>query len=149
MKKYWKFISFLVLAAMVFTACAPAATPTTVPEVPPTTAPEVLPTEAPETITLVVWDQFYRDVETQVMDTLNAEFEAAHPGVKIERVVKTMDDLKATLKLALGEADGPDVAQVNQGRPDMGAFVEAGLLLPLNDYATQYNWSERFLIFGK
>jgi raffinose/stachyose/melibiose transport system substrate-binding protein len=82
----------------------------------------------------VVWDQFYRDVESQVMETLNAEFEAAHPGVKIERVVKTLDDLKVTLKLALAEEDGPDVAQVNQGRSDMGAMVEAGLL-PLNDYA--------------
>ncbi|NJD59831.1 MAG: ABC transporter substrate-binding protein [Anaerolineales bacterium] len=140
----WKFISFMVLAAMVLTACAPAATQTPVTEAPATTAPDVTLTTAPETVTLIVWDQFYRDVETQVMDTLNAEFEAAHPGVKIERVVKTMDDLKATLKLALGEADGPDVAQVNQGRPDMGAFVEAGLLLPLNNYATQYNWSERF-----
>ncbi len=40
-------------------------------------------TQAPvEEVTLVVWDQFYRDVESQVMDTLNAEFEAAHPGVK-------------------------------------------------------------------
>ena len=78
------------------------------------------------------------------METLNAEFEAAHPGVKIERVVKTLDDLKVTLKLALAEEDGPDVAQVNQGRSDMGAMVEAGLLLPLNDYASQYNWGERF-----
>jgi raffinose/stachyose/melibiose transport system substrate-binding protein len=160
MRKFWTFISLVVLATMLLAACGPAATqttapevppttvpevpPTAVPEVPPTTAPEVPPTTAPEPVTLVVWDQFYRDVETQVMDTLNAEFEAAHPGVKIERVVKTMDDLKATLKLALSEADGPDVAQVNQGRPDMGAFVEAGLLLPLNDYATQYNWGERF-----
>ena len=78
------------------------------------------------------------------METLNAEFEAAHPGVKIERVVKTLDDLKVTLKLALAEENGPDVAQVNQGRSDMGAMVEAGLLLPLNDYASQYNWGERF-----
>jgi raffinose/stachyose/melibiose transport system substrate-binding protein len=160
MKKLWTFISLLVLVVLVVSACGQAATPTTVPEIPPTTVPEVPPTTvpevpptsvpevppttAPEPVTLVVWDQFYRDVETQVMDTLNTEFEAAHPGVKVERVVKTMDDLKATLKLALGESDGPDIAQVNQGRPDMGAFVEAGLLLPLNDYATQYNWNERF-----
>jgi len=59
-------------------------------------------------------------------------------------VVKTLDDLKITLKLALAEEDGPDVAQVNQGRSDMGAMVEAGLLLPLNDYAATYKWSERF-----
>ena len=128
MKKLSLILSIIVVAAMLLTACA---TP--------------VPTEAPaEEITLVVWDQFYRDVESQVIETLNAEFEAANPGVKIERVVKTLDDLKVTLKLALAEENGPDVAQVNQGRSDMGAMVEAGLLLPLNDYAAAYNWSERF-----
>lgn len=128
MKKLSLILSIIVVAAMLLTACATPA-----------------PTEAPaEEITLVVWDQFYRDVESQVIETLNAEFEAANPGVKIERVVKTLDDLKVTLKLALAEEDGPDVAQVNQGRSDMGAMVEAGLLLPLNDYAATYNWSERF-----
>ena len=127
MKKFSLLLSIVLAAALLLAACAAPA-----------------PTEAPaEEITMVVWDQFYRDVETQVIETLNAEFEAAHPGVKIERVVKTLDDLKVTLKLALAEEDGPDLAQVNQGRSDMGAMVEAGLLLPLNDYATTYNWSER------
>jgi raffinose/stachyose/melibiose transport system substrate-binding protein len=79
-----------------------------------------------------------------VIATLNAEFEAAHPGIKIERVVKTLDDLKVTLKLALVETGGPDVAQVNQGRSDMGAMVEAGLLLPLDEYTAAFSWGERF-----
>lgn len=78
------------------------------------------------------------------METLNAEFEAAHPGVKIQREVKVLADLQTTVKLALANADGPDVAQVNQGRNDMGALVEAGLLLPLNPYLEKYNWSSVF-----
>ena len=93
---------------------------------------------------LLVWDQFYRDEESKVMETLNAEFEAAHPGVKIQREVKVLADLQTTVKLALANADGPDVAQVNQGRNDMGALVEAGLLLPLNPYLEKYNWSSVF-----
>lgn len=101
-------------------------------------------TSTPNEVTLVVWDQFYRDVESNVMDTLNAEFEQAHPGVRIERVVKTLDDLKITLKLAMSEPDGPDVAQVNQGRSDMGAMVQADLLLPLNNYSNQYGWANTF-----
>ena len=153
MKKF-SLLSIIITAALLLSACAapaPTAAPaeTAAPETPATEAPVATEapaaTEAPvEEITLVVWDQFYRDVESQVMETLNAEFAAAHPGVKIERVVKTLDDLKVTLKLALSEEDGPDVAQVNQGRSDMGAMVEAGLLLPLNDFAATYNWSERF-----
>ena len=149
MKKLTLLLSIILAAALLLAACAKP-TPTAAPIVP---APPVVeepdveepPAEAPaEEITLVVWDQFYRDVESQVIETLNAEFEAAHPGVKIERVVKTLDDLKVTLKLALAETDGPDVAQVNQGRSDMGAMVEAGLLLPLDDYTAAFNWGERF-----
>lgn len=128
MKKFSLLLSIILTATLLLAACAKPA-----------------PTEAPvEEITLVVWDQFYRDVESQVIETLNVEFEAAHPGVKIERVVKTLDDLKVTLKLALSESDGPDVAQVNQGRSDMGAMVEAGLLLPLDEYTAAFNWGERF-----
>lgn len=102
------------------------------------------PEEVSEETTLVVWDQFYREEESKVIETLNAEFEAAHPGVKIERETKVLADLQMTVKLALGETDGPDVAQVNQGRSDMGALVEAGLLLPLDNYVGTFNWGNVF-----
>ena len=154
MKRITLFLSVILTFALLLAACS-APAPTEAPAAPaapavteaPATAEEPAATEAPaaaEEVTLVVWDQFYRDVESQVMDTLNSEFEAEHPGVKIERVVKTLDDLKVTLKLALAQEDGPDVAQVNQGRSDMGAMVQADLLLPLNDYAAAYKWDERF-----
>ncbi|HPD62666.1 MAG TPA: extracellular solute-binding protein [Anaerolineaceae bacterium] len=148
MKRITFILSVVMAFALLLSACAKPA-PTEAPSVPEAPAATEAPvvTEAPaapEEVTLVVWDQFYRDVESEVMETLNAEFEAAHPGVKIERVVKTLDDLKVTLKLALAQEDGPDVAQVNQGRSDMGAMVQADLLLPLNDYAAAYKWDERF-----
>ncbi|MEL7590788.1 MAG: extracellular solute-binding protein [Anaerolineaceae bacterium] len=149
MKKFSLLLSIILAAALLLAACAkPAPTEVPVATEPPVAeepAVEEPPAEVPaEEITLVVWDQFYRDVESQVIETLNAEFEAAHPGIKIERVVKTLDDLKVTLKLALVETDGPDVAQVNQGRSDMGAMVEAGLLLPLDEYTAAFSWGERF-----
>lgn len=100
--------------------------------------------ESPDETTLVVWDQFYRDEESKVIETLNTEFEAAHSGVKIERETKVLADLQMTVKLALGETDGPDVAQVNQGHSDMGALVEADLLLPLDDYIATYQWGSVF-----
>ncbi len=107
-------------------------------------ADQTPPEEVSEETTLVVWDQFYREEESKVIETLNAEFEAANPGVKIERETKVLADLQMTVKLALGETDGPDVAQVNQGRSDMGALVEAGLLLPLDDYVGTFNWGNVF-----
>lgn len=143
----------LMVVAVGMVSCAPAATQAPAEPAAPaapaaptapvaTTAPAV--PAAPAEVKLVVWDQFYRDVESGVIDQLNKEFEASHPGVKIERVTKTLDDLKVTLKLAISQTDGPDVAQVNQGRSDMGAMVQEGLLLPLNDYSAKYKWDERF-----
>lgn len=131
MKNIQKIVVVLLVFMLALTACSKPATET----------PEV--TDSDE-ITLVVWDQFYRPEESAVIEALNAEFEKAHPGVRIQREVKVLDDLKMTVKLALAEADGPDVAQVNQGRSDMGALVEADLLLPLNDYLAQYGWGNVF-----
>lgn len=127
-------LAFLLIFTLTLSACVTTQ---------PTTAP-VETEEPPAGQNLIVWDQFYRDEESGVMDQLNAEFEAAHPGVTITRETKILDDLKVTIKLALTEENGPDVAQVNQGRSDMGALVEAGLLLPLDDYAAQFNWGEVF-----
>ena len=129
MKRFYPMIAILLVGMLLLGACQ-------------TTTPNPATTEPPKEQTLVVWDQFHRDVEGKVMDTLNAEFEAAHPGIKIERVVKVLDDLKITLPLALAQTDGPDVAQVNQGRNDMGAMVGGGLLLPLDKYLAKYKWSE-------
>jgi raffinose/stachyose/melibiose transport system substrate-binding protein len=145
MKKPASIFSILILVSLILAACSVQATETPAAE---TAAPEVETTSPPaaqsgEKVTLVVWDQFTREVESEVIETLNQEFEEAHPGVQIERSSKVLDDLKATVKLALSESDGPDVSQVNQGRSDMGALVQAGLLLPLNDYASEFNWDER------
>ena len=131
MKKIHKIVVLMLVFILVLSACSK----------PTTDNPEV--TDSDE-ITLVVWDQFYRPEESAVIEKLNAEFEKAHPGVKIQREVKVLDDLKMTVKLALAEADGPDVAQVNQGRSDMGALIEADLLLPLNDYLAKYGWGNVF-----
>jgi alpha-glucoside transport system substrate-binding protein len=46
-KKFWVVVSMLIVGAMLFTACAPAATPT--PAEVPTTAPVAAPTEVPTT----------------------------------------------------------------------------------------------------
>ena len=135
MRRFHFLTPILIITALLLVACNGSAVPV---------SPEPMDGASSTVTTLVVWDQFYRDVESNVMETLNAEFEQAHPGVKIERVVKTLDDLKVTLKLALTEPNGPDVAQVNQGRSDMGAMVQADLLLPLNDYSVQYGWANIF-----
>ena len=128
-----------LVMTFVVSACGPTASPS------PSAALSVAPSgTAAVTGTLTVWDQEVREALGPVVEELNAQFEADHPGVTIERESKSFDDLKATVKIALADANGPDVAQVNQGRGDMGAAVEAGLLLPLTDHVERFGWDDRW-----
>jgi len=102
------------------------------------------PVQAQDSTTLVVWDNWTRDAEQAMIEQLDQEFQAAHPGVTIQREAYDTSDLTDILPLSLSEASGPDVAMINQGYTGMGALVKAGLLLPLNDYADQYKWWDRY-----
>ncbi|MBV1779742.1 extracellular solute-binding protein [Paeniglutamicibacter sp. ABSL32-1] len=94
--------------------------------------------------TLTVWDQEVRGGQNEQMTKLNAAFEAKYPNVKIKRNSQSFEDLGKTLRLALSGTDAPDVVQANNGRNTMGAFVKAGQLLPLDDWAAAYGWTERY-----
>jgi raffinose/stachyose/melibiose transport system substrate-binding protein len=134
----WKLVSLAVVVFMLV-GCGAAVAPTAA----PTTAPTAAATIPPQAVTLAVWDQFARDTESAVMDGLNAQFEKDHPGVTVNRTVKSYDDLKVTIKLALSDPNGPDVGQVNQGA-DMGAVVQGNLLVDLTPYLPTYNWDKIF-----
>ena len=108
------------------------------------TPPASEPAEIDEEVTLIVWDQEVRGGQNEVIEELNAAFMEENPNITIERVSRSFEDLQTTLPLALTGDDAPDVVQANNGRPIMGSFVEAGLLVPLDDYAAQYEWTERF-----
>ncbi|WP_431278652.1 extracellular solute-binding protein [Leifsonia poae] len=95
-------------------------------------------------VTLTVWDQNTDGGIDTAQQQLNTAFEKKYPNVTIKRVSRSFTDLKTTLKLALSGANPPDVVQANQGYPDMGAFVKAGLLRPVNDYADLYGWNDYY-----
>ncbi len=147
-----KWLYFVIVVVLTFGAvsCAPAVPVEPVAPVAPAAPVEPAAPAAPvepapaEVTTLKVWDNFTRPAEMAIMEELIARFEADHPNVKIVREAKTMDDLKATEALALKSDESPDVAMINQGESDMGAFVKAGLLVPMNAYAEQYGWFEKF-----
>lgn len=94
--------------------------------------------------TLTVWDQNTDTGINDAQQVLNDEFEKAHPDITIKRVSRSFADLKTTLKLALSGDNPPDVVQANQGYPDMGAFVKAGFLRPVDDYAKLYGWDDYY-----
>ncbi len=95
-------------------------------------------------VTLTVWDQEVRGGQDKPIKELNAEFMEKYPNVTIERVSRSFEDLQKQVRLAITSDDAPDVVQANNARADMGQFVEAGLLRPLDGYSEVYGWEERF-----
>jgi raffinose/stachyose/melibiose transport system substrate-binding protein len=95
-------------------------------------------------VTLTVWDQEVRGGQNEQMERLNTAFQERYPNVTIERVSRSFDDLATTLRLALSGNEAPDVVQANNGRADMGAFVGAGQLLPLQPWSEVYGWDQRY-----
>lgn len=134
-----RIVTGLAVAGVLAMACTPGAS-TEQPSPPPPPATTGVTETGP--ITLTVWDQECCQV-SKVWDQLNAEFEERYPNVTIKRVNRDFGELKALLRLAIAGPKGPDVVEVNQGWPDMGQLVKAGLLLPLDNYGEAYGWTER------
>jgi raffinose/stachyose/melibiose transport system substrate-binding protein len=127
------------VAALATAACTPGGT-THQASAPPAPASTGVTETGP--ITLTVWDQETGQVSA-IWDRLNQEFEERYPNVTIQRVNRDFGELKTLLKLAISGPNAPDVVEANQGWPDMGQLVKAGLLLPLDNYAEAYGWNDR------
>jgi raffinose/stachyose/melibiose transport system substrate-binding protein len=94
-------------------------------------------------VTLTVWDTG-TGAQAQLNEKLAARFEKRHPGVTVNRVQYSYNDLNAKLRLALSGPNPPDVLQL-AGVPANGPLmVKAGLLLNLDPYARQYGWRKKF-----
>jgi raffinose/stachyose/melibiose transport system substrate-binding protein len=93
--------------------------------------------------TLVTWDDYTDVGQNAVIEQLNKNFIAAHPGVTLNRTARTFDDLSMTLKLSVSAGNGPEVTKVNQGAADQGTMVKQKLLLPIDAYIKQYGWDKR------
>ena len=100
--------------------------------------------EAESKTTITLWDQYYRGIESEIMDSIVKGFEANNPDIRVTRETKTLDDLKLVLKMSLESGTGPDIMQVNQGEADMGAMANAALLVSTNEAAKQNNWKANF-----
>jgi len=136
--------AFGMAAMAALAACAPGSS--NAPSTGAPTAASAVQTDAAKmgAVTLLVWDQEVRGGQAAQMGELIKGFEAKYPNIKIKRVSRSFDDLKTTLRLALSGNEPPDVVEANNGRSDMGEFVKAGQLRPLDTYAKAYRWDARY-----
>lgn len=102
-------------------------------------------------VTLRVWDSFTENSDG--MDAIVAAFEAANPGIDVQRDVQSTEDMRAIIQTALNSGTGPDVFQYDTGPGFAGVLAGAGLLRPLDDlYASGaldavYPWTKDRVTF--
>lgn len=96
-----------------------------------------------EPVELVVWDQFTDPEISAVVDEIYAGFAEANPTVTIKREAVDNDQLRQTLRTSLSSGEGPDVIFYDAGPGYAGVLADAGLIVPLEEYAAEYGWKEK------
>ena len=133
-----------LIAALLFTACAPAATPAPATEAPAgaPTQPPAAPTAAPEEVTLTIWYLAGSPEEAQLVQDHANKWAETQPGVTIDFTPYDYTMLNEGIKLALDSHTGPDIAYVSPGYTSHLALAKAGHLVDLTDTMTQKGWDQ-------
>ncbi|MGH2613831.1 MAG: ABC transporter substrate-binding protein [Thermomicrobiales bacterium] len=97
---------------------------------------------AQESVELRVWDGF-TGPEGEAVDALYAAFMEEHPDISIVREVVEFQQMQQTVNTALASGTGPDVVYYGPGPAFAGVLAEAGLIVPLDDLAEEYGWTDR------
>jgi N,N'-diacetylchitobiose transport system substrate-binding protein len=94
---------------------------------------------APLSGTVTVW-LMSGSAPTSLTDALNKEFEAAHPGVKVNYEVQPWNGIQQKLTTALAGANPPDVIEI--GNTQTPAFASQGVLADLSSSVNDFNGSQ-------
>ena len=98
---------------------------------------------AQDQVELRVWDQFTDPIESDNADAIYAAFTEQNPNVTITREVFSTEQMRDVVNTAISSGTGPDLIFYDAGPGYAGVLADAGLILPLDDYASQYGWDER------
>lgn len=93
---------------------------------------------------ITLWDGMTDGDGNVLMQELADGFAAEH-GIKVERVVMKMEDLRTTIKAAINSGEGPDVFSYEIGAGYLGVLANSGLAYDLTDYAKDNGWYDLFM----
>jgi raffinose/stachyose/melibiose transport system substrate-binding protein len=97
------------------------------------------------TTTLTMWSYDNQDPGLEpVLKQLSKEFEASHPGVKINLVFKDFNSLVSTVPRALASGQRPRRDRGQPGLPDGCAAREGEAIIPLTKYVNKYGWNKLY-----
>jgi raffinose/stachyose/melibiose transport system substrate-binding protein len=94
-----------------------------------------------DVITITWWTED-EDFLPMVQENFVAAFNAAHDNIRLELVGQ--QDLDVVLRTAIQAGAAPDILQT-PGAAFIAEFVSAGVVLPMDEYAEEYNWREKLL----
>ncbi len=120
------------LFLVTFTACGPAASFQNPSQTPGSTTPG---SDNPQQITLKLWHIWVTDSDSnkRPFEKALAEWNNANPNVKIETEATENETYKIQIRTAIAVNEAPDIFYC-WGAGFARPFVEAGKVLPLNDY---------------
>jgi glucose/mannose transport system substrate-binding protein len=134
MERIFKFISVLVIAGLLLTACATTATQTTAPA---TSAPATaVPTTAPASTEVEVFSWWVGPGEADGLAAMVKIFEAQYPTITFVNAAVAGGagtNAKAVLATRLAASDPPDSWQAHAGQETIANYVAANQVLPLDD----------------
>jgi raffinose/stachyose/melibiose transport system substrate-binding protein len=120
--------------------CAPKAASTSGGNAQPSAISSDVASEGPVTLKFLDFEQ---GGDAVYIKKVIAAFEQKYPNIKIARTEQSFDQVMSTLNLRLSDANGPDVATINNGWQSMGTLSKSGLILNLDKYAELYGWRDQ------
>src|SRR5215813_15576395 len=85
----------------------------------------LVPAHAQDQKTFKIWHYEKEDSAMgQSWADAQADFEAAHPDVKVDFELKTFDQIQQTGQMILNSDDVPDVMEINKGNATAGLYAK-------------------------
>ena len=86
----------------------------------------------------------FGDTVLNTWNQVEADFEAANPGIDVVIETRGTDEHKDALRVAAGTSEEPDIWFNWAGLGLAGEFINLGLAAPLEDVYAEKGWTERF-----
>lgn len=144
-QRWWSAIALLVIFAMLIGACAAPTTLAPAEAEPAAAEPAVGEEPAagmgePVELRLMTW---HGSTQKEIIDEMLQAYSETHPNVTVvqESVTGGAGPFLEKLQTAMLAGDAPDVFYMWGGEL-AGSFIDAGRVVPLDQYYPDYNWND-------